>query len=259
MSTRRSITAFAAACLLAVLLHPAVASAEQGIVSITFDDALASQHKHGLSIAGEHGIAGTVFVPTALIRGGDSKATDGHFMDWDQVREFRDAGWEIGSHGKTHEKLPELEPQARRLEITGSAAEIERMIGVRPVTFSSPYGKFNDETIAEIRQHYENHVLTWGGRNRIGETDRGRIGRLQVDEENSAEVCGEMLLTSIENGWLVLLFHGLTANEPDTYKIPVRRYGEILACAARLRDANLIEVLTIEAAMRKLVPQDPLD
>jgi len=82
---------------------PAIAASEtrpQALVTITFDDASKSQYQNGLAIAKAHKLPGTIFVPTALVNGSLSEAQDAWLMNWDELKEFHEAGWEIGAHGR---------------------------------------------------------------------------------------------------------------------------------------------------------------
>lgn len=61
-------------------------------------------------------------------------------MTWDQLREMRAAGMEIGSHGMWHNMLAKLPHEAMDLEVTGSKATLERQLGGRIDVLSYPVG-----------------------------------------------------------------------------------------------------------------------
>jgi peptidoglycan/xylan/chitin deacetylase (PgdA/CDA1 family) len=92
-------------------------------------------------------------------------------MNWTEVATLRDAGHEIGSHGCTHDLLPQLDSESRRMEVAGSMVAIERSLGVRPASFCYPNGSFDRSTIAEAEQAgYVNAVTTRWGVNRPGQS-----------------------------------------------------------------------------------------
>lgn len=241
------------AALALLLAAPAAAEPDRGLVTITFDDATRAQFEHGLRLARAHGLPGTLFVPTGLV--GATPDPAGWTMTWDEVRAFHAAGWEIGAHGRTHVRLPDLPPESLGPEIDGPLAEIAAQIGVTPVSFSSPFGAFTEATLDRIMASYRAH-LSWqghGGRNPQGAIDPRFIGRLEVVNTMTAtEVCGEMALSARDRTWLVLLFHGITEGPPGDYEVSAAMMDAIFSCAALLRDRGVIEVATVRDALDAL-------
>jgi peptidoglycan/xylan/chitin deacetylase (PgdA/CDA1 family) len=128
--------------------------------SVTFDDAYASVGELALPILEQLGVPGTVFVPTAYT--GQSEAMEwpgidrwigtpheGELipMDWKQLGELAERGWEIGSHTKTHPRLPELTDDQLLEELQGSREEIERRLGQRCLSLAYPYGDYDQRVI----------------------------------------------------------------------------------------------------------------
>jgi len=62
------------------------------------------------------------------------------FMNWDQVREMRQAEIEFGAHTVNHVLLPAAEAVAVQAEIEQSRSEIERQINHRIAGFAYPWG-----------------------------------------------------------------------------------------------------------------------
>lgn len=242
-----------ALALLLGLCLPASAETRPGLVTITFDDASRAQYDHGLRLARDYGLAGTLFVPTGLIR--DTRAAEDWTMTWDEVREFQAAGWEIGSHAQSHTRLTEMDPAAMAAEVAGSAADIAERTGVAPVSFSSPFGAFSDATLDVIMARFKAH-LSWqghGGRNPRDAIDPRYIGRLEVvNTMTAAEVCGEMVASARDGTWLVLLFHGITPDAPGEYEVSADMVDEIFSCASFLDGRGLIEVRTVRDALSEV-------
>jgi len=241
----------------ALMILPVPALAEDvttkpAIVSFTFDDGGMTQFDNGLRIAAAYGISGTIFLPTELVNASTAAPGESWVIDWSKARAFLDAGWEIGAHGRSHLKLTELEEAEIETEIEGPILDIEREIGVRPVSFSSPFGAFTDQTIARIMESYTFH-LSWkghGGRNPTSGIDPRYIGRLEVTFDMSATlVCGEMVRAAQNDTWLVLLFHGIVNGDPADYQITANKFEAIIACARFLEDNGIVEVKTVRDAM----------
>lgn len=61
-------------------------------------------------------------------------------MSWAQLREMREGGMEIGSHGVSHRMLAKLPRETMREELQASYAAIAREVGAAPVAVSYPVG-----------------------------------------------------------------------------------------------------------------------
>lgn len=61
-------------------------------------------------------------------------------MTWAQLREMRDGGMEIGSHGVDHQMLAKMTPAAMREELVASKRAIERELGGEAQVISYPVG-----------------------------------------------------------------------------------------------------------------------
>lgn len=242
-----------AALAFALLGSAATAEPQRGLVTITFDDASRAQYDHGLRLARQHGLPGTLFVPTGLVT--EAAVPGSWTLTWDEVRAFHAAGWEIGAHGRTHVRLPDLDPDQLAAEVEGPVADITAHLGEAPVSFSSPFGAFTDQTLDLIMGTYGAH-LSWqghGGRNPQGAVDPRYIGRLEVVNTMTAtQVCGEMVDSARDGTWLVLLFHGITEDTPGDYEVSADMVDDIFACAAFLQDRGVIEVRTVRDALSSL-------
>ncbi|WP_296423851.1 polysaccharide deacetylase family protein [Yoonia sp.] len=229
---------------------------KRGIVTITFDDAGLSQYDVGLRVARAEGVVGTLFVPTGLVTDANEPSW---VMSWDQIRDFRDAGWEIGAHGAHHLPMTQLGPTTMESELTDPIDDIGAQIGVPPVSFSSPFGDFNDTTITRIMAYYD-YQLSWkghGGRNPIPDIDPRYIGRLEViPAMSSAEVCGEMVRAAETGTWLVLLFHTIVAGEPVAYEVSEAVYTEVVTCLGLLTRRGVVENMTVRDAMALITAQE---
>lgn len=85
----------------------------------------------------------------------DAGNVDCRPMTWAQLREMRDSGMEVGSHGVNHRMLAKLGPEAMREEIIASKRAIERELGGEAQVISYPVGgpdAYSDAVIAAVRE-----------------------------------------------------------------------------------------------------------
>jgi peptidoglycan/xylan/chitin deacetylase (PgdA/CDA1 family) len=131
----------------------AQAASGSGAFAMTFDDAYRSVIDLAFPRMAALGVAGTVFVPTAWTGGEDPMVWPGvdHWaqgehrdellpMTWEQLAELADAGWEIGSHTRSHPRLTTIDDARLAAELRDSRTEIEDRLGRPCRTIAYPYG-----------------------------------------------------------------------------------------------------------------------
>jgi peptidoglycan/xylan/chitin deacetylase (PgdA/CDA1 family) len=133
-------------------------------VAITFDDAFRSVLDLGRPILDRLGMPGTVFVPTALAGGQEPMSWDGveHWlasehadellpMSWDDLRELAGAGWEIGSHTRTHPRLTLVDDGRLADELVGSREDCERELAAPCRSLAYTYGDPDQRVVDAAR------------------------------------------------------------------------------------------------------------
>jgi peptidoglycan/xylan/chitin deacetylase (PgdA/CDA1 family) len=85
-------------------------------------------------------------------KAGKSRRESRLLMTKAQVRSIASKKIEFGSHALTHASLPHLSSDERAREILESAGACEALTGTRPTTFAYPYGDFDDQCEALVRE-----------------------------------------------------------------------------------------------------------
>lgn len=137
-----------------------LAPSRDNTFAVTFDDAFASVRELAHPIMSALEIPGTVFAPTAFMDERQLLRWPGidHWqetpaagelwsMSWEDLRALADDGWEIGSHTRTHLRLPHLDNDALTDELESSREEISNRLGMACRTIAYPYGDA-DERVA---------------------------------------------------------------------------------------------------------------
>jgi peptidoglycan/xylan/chitin deacetylase (PgdA/CDA1 family) len=131
---------------------------------LSFDDGFRNHLTNALPILRKHGVPAVFFVPSSLV-GADWEATESYcrhkvhhrraveLLNWDDASRIRDAGYEIGSHTRTHARLAGISHSPAQLEdeIAGSKAEIEQRLGIECRSISWPYGRTGDADATSLR------------------------------------------------------------------------------------------------------------
>lgn len=139
-------------------------SASSRVFAITFDDAFESVVSLAYPILSELGVPATVFMPTRADRNG-LRDWEGIRLwsatpwrdelrgaSWPQLKELVVAGWEIGSHSRTHPVLTEISDEELRDELHGSREDCETMLGAPCTSIAYPYGMEDERVIKATRQ-----------------------------------------------------------------------------------------------------------
>ena len=120
-------------------------------MAITFDDAYRSTLEQGLPVLAGHDVPATVYAPTGFVGSGAPMSwpgieqwTDGPYSEellclgWDGLAELAAAGWEVGSHTRSHPHLTQTDDAALAAELAGSRELIAERLGGRASRSPTP-------------------------------------------------------------------------------------------------------------------------
>ncbi len=206
---RRTVAPAAACLVLAAMLmggwtsgaaRTASAAGPQALVSLSFDDAWKSIVTNGVPIMDAHGMKSTQFILTGAVDQPDR-------MTSQDLADLVAGGHELGSHSVTHADLTTLTPEQLEVELTASKAFLEGFQSGVP-GFASPYGIYNDTTIAAIEQYYQYHRTVDPGYNGwpIADDYLLEVQNIEVTT-TTAEVAGWVADAQANGEWLVIVYH----------------------------------------------------
>ncbi len=154
-------------------------------VVLTFDDGFENVLRYGIPLMREHRFTAIQYLVADLLgKTNEWEQREGEvserLMNPAQVREWMQAGHDIGAHTCTHPQLTQIPLDQAREEITASRKKLEDIFGVPVLHFCYPYGDWNPavrELVAGAG--YETAVITQAGINEPG-TDRLALKRFTV-------------------------------------------------------------------------------
>ncbi|UTW55085.1 polysaccharide deacetylase family protein [Kordiimonas sp. SCSIO 12610] len=122
-------------------------SVPEKAVVVTVDDAFKSVLTEAWPRLKQAGIPLTLFVSTDLV----DKQTPG-YLNWDEIRQLRSDGVEIGHHGAAHSHLLYEEGSGAQDDIERASKRFEDELGFIPGIFAYPYGEYDQGLINLIER-----------------------------------------------------------------------------------------------------------
>lgn len=167
-------------------------NSKKNLISITFDDGLSSILKNALPELIKRKIPTTIFIPAAKIGSNPNWEqkrqeiySDDRILNRDEIKDLSDQGIEIGSHTLHHTDLRNVSSEVARKELNLSKSILEEIIGKKVVSFSFPYGSYNDELITLAFDCGYSFVYTTQPEIISLPTKRRMFGRIGVDPSDS--------------------------------------------------------------------------
>jgi peptidoglycan/xylan/chitin deacetylase (PgdA/CDA1 family) len=191
-----------------VSIDTAVAALATGsddrLIGLTFDDGYVDNLTVAMPILQKYGFTATCYVVSECI---------GTYNQWDaeqlnvrkplmtvaQLRQWADAGMEVGSHTRTHPRLDQLDPGPAYDEIADSRTALMQLLGREVKHFCYPYGRFLPAVANSVRMAgYQSAVSTLRGIARASD-DLYSLPRVSVHGDGSFIKFLLKVLTSYED------------------------------------------------------------
>lgn len=134
-------------------------------VALTFDDGFDNFATDAWPWLRDLGLPAVLYAVTDLVGGRNtwgqaSGMPSLPLLDWNALGRLAEAGLQIGSHTRSHSRLPELDTALLEDELVGSSDRIGKEIGVRPRTFAYPYGLLDARVADRVRALYHSSCTT---------------------------------------------------------------------------------------------------
>jgi peptidoglycan/xylan/chitin deacetylase (PgdA/CDA1 family) len=215
----------------------------RGLLSITFDDGMASQYVNGVLPLQKHRLVATFYLTSDLLGRPD-------YMSGTQTRDLINRGHEIASHTFSHPYLTCLTPNELQHELTRSKETLESFSqGI--AHFASPFGDYDTNVLESVKKHYASHRTVNDGFNARDTFDLYRIKVQNIRLTTTVDdVRAWIEQAAREKTWLVLVYHQL--NEAgDFWSVTPRNFERQLWEI----EQSGIHTATIGQALAEIRPQ----
>ncbi|MCZ8517203.1 polysaccharide deacetylase family protein [Paenibacillus filicis] len=122
-------------------------------VLLTFDDGYKDNYTTAMPILKKYEFRATLFMSPGMV-------DDGYFLNWDEVKEMHQVGWDIQPHGMTHPHLPRLSAEKQEHEIMEGRHQIEEQLEITADVFCYPYGERNQVTLNILKENQFRYAFT---------------------------------------------------------------------------------------------------
>ena len=129
-------------------------------VILTFDDGYLDHYTNAFPLLQEFGFKGTFFIVTEFVDAGNPA-----YMNWEMIEQMAAAGMRMEPHSKTHADLRDQPRDVLIWQILGSQETLAAHIGYTPRYFCYPGGRYDEDTIAILKEkNFWGAVVTAGGK-----------------------------------------------------------------------------------------------
>lgn len=182
-------------------------ASDQGYVILSFDDAVETQYSRAFPILEGYGYqAAAAVVPNSLNREGR--------LSIDQLRELRDAGWDVASHPERGTGLADMDPEEARDAIESDFEYLDNRgfpDGARHMFV--PYHNVNQEVIDIAREYHETCFYFAGNNSNVPPTDPMHLSRVDMHDFEGFTALIDM---AAAHGQLAVgLAHGIQPEDAD--------------------------------------------
>lgn len=185
----------------------------RALVSITIDESASTVYKYGYPIFKKYNTVGTFYILS-------SDLNKKGMMTKKQFTDFRNLGFEIGSHTVTHPYLNQITTTQLDSELKNSQTAISSYFSGMPVTdFSSPYGVYNDQVISYIKKYYQSHRSTDNDYNGRDNFDPYKINAFSIESQMDANYAKAIIDKAIKDKtWVVLVYHDIRPDDGSGFE-----------------------------------------
>lgn len=117
---------------------------DQKKVILSFDDGWENQYTYAFPLLQKYAMPAIFYVYTKPIG-------YKNFLSWDNLKEMKEAGMEIGSHTVTHPFFKKSSAKDLRRELSLSKKTLEEKLQMKVNHFAAPFGYSNEEIEKEVK------------------------------------------------------------------------------------------------------------
>lgn len=128
-------------------------------VILTFDDGYKDAFDNAFPLLKKYGFTAAFYIITNYV-----EKNNPNYMSWDNIKELKKAGMNIGSHSLTHPDLEKVTDARVDSEIGESQEVLSKSLEIKITDFCYPTGKYDTRTIEALKKYgYKTAVTVKSG------------------------------------------------------------------------------------------------
>ncbi|MBP9710748.1 MAG: polysaccharide deacetylase family protein [Candidatus Pacebacteria bacterium] len=193
----------------------------QGMVTLVFDDGLATQYQNARGILNTAGIKGMFGIIT-------SEVNSSPYMSWANITTLKNEGHEIGGHSRTHPDLTSLTQAQMQTEIKGSFDDLVAQ-SFTPKTFIYPIGGVNPtvEQVTKDAGYVGARGSYWGLNSPTA--NKYALYDIRLDKTTTLASAKAWIDQAIaDKRWVIFELHDVVASGGNEYAITTALFQNIV-------------------------------
>jgi len=194
----------------------------KGCLSLTFDDGLETQYNTAYPLLKERGFKASFFIITNV-----SSFEGKKLMNYSEILELKESGFEIGSHSLHHNFMTKINDSETDKEFSESKKILEEK-GIIVDSFAFPYRDYNSKLLEKAKSYYtivrDNYNINSGG---------FFINGLSIEKTTDInKTCNDIEKAANNNYWLILIIHDVSDSD-GKYTVSKENFIKLLDCASK--------------------------
>lgn len=198
----------------------------KGAVTVWFNNGWKSQLNKGLPQLEKNQLKAAVSVVTSY--------TDyPGYLNWDEVKELQNKGWEIVAQGETYRcDWDDLNVEQLREEVYGAKRKLLAH-GISSEQFASPCGAVDAKLANVVTYYYSSQKIGEEGNNNLPLENVYTIkGRTVTSKTTLAEVENWLSQAKASNQWVILTFNQISELD-DNFSISPQKFNQVIEVVAK--------------------------
>lgn len=174
------------------------------VVVFSFDDGTLDHYENAYPIFKKYNITGTSYIIAGMV----GETFEGEpLMNWSQLREMYDYGWDIQSHSMTHKNLTLLNDTELEFELKQSKKLLNAM-GFNVNSIAPPYGNFDERVRIKADEYYTTIRPSYQGYNTAIDTNSNGLRSQWVVNTTTLDEMKEWVTYAKDNkAVLIFMIH----------------------------------------------------